>query len=98
MDGRRYSLQSESSKWRADAMLAEAISHLANLHILVLDRVDVLDLRSRVQLIKWMVSIGKSEYETILMFATLKEPPALPPSIKIYWMEGGAIAEQEEAA
>ena len=64
----------------------------------MLDRVDVLDIPSRVQLIKWLVSISKSEYETILMFATLKEPPALPPNVKIHWMEGCALVEQEEAA
>lgn len=93
MDGRPYSLQSESSKWRCDAMIAEAISHLTKTGVLVLDRVDVLDMASRVQLIKWMVAISKSEYDSILMFATLKEPPALPPAVAVHWMQDGALTE-----
>lgn len=94
MDGRIYSLQSESSKWRCDAMMAEAISHLTGTKVLVLDRVDVLDMNSRMQLIKWMLSV-ESEYSSILLFATLKEPPTMPAKIAVHWMENGSLAEEE---
>ncbi|MGK9630576.1 hypothetical protein O6383_24315, partial [Salmonella enterica subsp. enterica] len=33
-DGRPYALLSESEKWRADAMIAEAVSYLSGLRLL----------------------------------------------------------------
>lgn len=91
MDGRPYTLQSESSRWRADAMIAEALSNLTGLGVLVLDRVDVLDIGSRMQLIKWVIGL-RDEYNNILLFATLKEPPTMPPTIATHWLENGAIS------
>ena len=51
---RPYALLSESEQWRADAMLAEAISHVSGLRLLVLDRFDVLDLKGREDLLAWL--------------------------------------------
>ena len=93
MDGRPYQLQSESSKWRADAMISEAISHLTGMGVLVLDRVDVLDMEKRLQMIKWAMALGKTEYESILMFATLKERPRMPAGVSVYWLQDGALQE-----
>jgi len=40
---RDYAMISESEKWRTDAMIAEAVSFLSGMRLLVLDRFDVLD-------------------------------------------------------
>ena len=51
---RDYALISESEKWRTDAMIAEAVSFLAGVKLLVLDRFDVLDLKGREDLLYWL--------------------------------------------
>ncbi|MBK8117563.1 MAG: DNA repair protein, partial [Candidatus Accumulibacter sp.] len=80
--GRPYALLSESEKWRVDAMIAEAISHLSGVKLLVLDRVDVLDFVGREDLLYWLDGLAEDgEIETALLFATLKAlPAALPDS------------------
>ena len=83
-----YMLGSESAQWRAQAMIAEAISFLSGIGLICLDRIDVLDLPNRAKLIKWIMSI-KDDHNTILMFGTLKEPPKLPKDIVVHWMEVG---------
>lgn len=91
-DGRPYQLLGESARWRADAAIADAISHLSEIGILILDRIDVLDIPSRGSLIKWMESI-LDEYDTILLFGTLKTLPSLPEGMKALWIENGEIKE-----
>ena len=90
--GRAYGLLSESERWRADAVLAEAIAHAAGLRLLVLDRFDVLDLPGRGRLVRWLAGLS-AEYETIIAAGTLKAPPgALPPGMSVAWLgaaEGG---------
>lgn len=96
VDGRPYTMQSESSKWRADTLIAEAISHLTGTGILVLDRVDVLDMSSRIELIKWVMQlVDELNYQSVLMFATLKEPPKMPAQIAVHWVENGGLADAE---
>lgn len=95
-DGRRYSLLSESSRWRADAALADAIAHLSGLKLLVLDRIDVLDLANRGALMGWVQGI-MGDYETILLFGTLKALPKLPAGMQGHWVENGEIAKNEAA-
>jgi hypothetical protein len=96
VDGRPYTMQSESSKWRADTMIAEAISHLTGTEILVLDRVDVLDMASRMQLIKWVMQlVDELNYQSVLLFATLKEPPKMPAQIAVHWVEDGGLTDAE---
>lgn len=64
----------------------------------MLDRVDVLDLSSRAQLVRW-IGIIAHEYDTILMFGTFKAlPTGLPAGIAAYWLEDGEIAGTSEAA
>ena len=92
VDNRPYALQSESSQWRAQAAIAEAISAVTNTGILVLDRVDVLDVKNRVALIKWMLQI-REDHQTILLFGTFKEPPKVPDAIAVHWMQDGAIVK-----
>jgi energy-coupling factor transporter ATP-binding protein EcfA2 len=83
---RPYQLCSESEKWRADAMIAEALSHLSGFKLLVLDRVDVLAPKHRPSLIAWCM---KSDAQCLL-FATLKQKPD---GIPAYWLERGEIVE-----
>lgn len=89
--GRPYSLLSVSEKWRCDAMLAEAVSFLSGLHLLVLDGMDVLDAESRGQLISWLdVLATTGEVDTVLVMATLKALPSdLPASFATHWIEAG---------
>lgn len=91
LDGRAYVLCSESEKWRADALIAEAIAYLSGVKLLVLDRVDVLDLTGRADLVEWLSEwAGLGEIETALLFATLKGLPAdLPRDVEAHWIERG---------
>lgn len=99
-DGRAYALLSESEKWRVDAMIAEAISHLSGVKLLVLDRVDVLGMEGREDLLYWLDGLaGDGSIETALLFATLKAIPAqLPAGVSAHWIENGIAGKAKEAA
>lgn len=96
--GRPYALLSESEKWRADAMVAEAIAHLSGARLLVLDRMDVLDPAGRVDLLAWLdVLATNSEIDTALVFGTLKALPAdLPATVTGHWIENGVVAQPHQ--
>lgn len=98
-NGRPYHLLSESEQWRCDAMLAEAVSHLSGLRLLVLDRFDVLDLQGRSDLLGWLeVLAQQGELETALLFGTLKaQPLSLPDAVASVWIADG-VATTEPAA
>jgi energy-coupling factor transporter ATP-binding protein EcfA2 len=84
-----YSLCSESSQWRAQAAIAEAISFISKIGVICLDRIDVLDLQNRSRLLKWIHNVC-TDHQTILLFGTLKEAPAkLPNTIGLHWLESG---------
>lgn len=97
---RPYALLSESEKWRADAMLAEAISHLSGLKMLSLDRMDCLDIPARGQLIGWLDELAfAGELDTALVFGTLKALPAgLPETMSSWWIKNGVVAQLKETA
>jgi len=99
-DGRPYALLSESERWRADAMIAEAISHLSGVKLLVLDTVDVLDLAGREDLLYWLDGLAADgEIDSALLFATLKSIPAgLPETVSAIWIENGTAGKAREAA
>ncbi|SPA44869.1 AAA family ATPase [Cupriavidus taiwanensis] len=98
--GRPYALFSESEKWRADALLAEAISRLTGMRLLVLDRADVLIGAERDRLFWWLDDLAAAgEIDTALVFMSLKAPPgALPESITAYWIEDHQVGSIKEAA
>ena len=98
--GRPYALLSESEKWRADAMIAEAVSFLSGVRLLVLDRVDVLDLDGRADLLYWMDGLAEDgEIDSALLFATLKALPAnLPENIEAIWIENGIAGKVRSVA
>lgn len=97
---RPIGLCSESERWRADAMIAEAISYLSGAKLLVLDRVDVLDLKGREDLLYWLSErAADGDLDSALLFATLKALPAqLPAGIQGVWIEGGVVGQQMRAA
>lgn len=98
--GRAYALLSESEKWRADAMIAEAVAFLSGIRLLVLDRFDVLDLKGREDLLYWLDGMAEDgDIETALLFGTLKALPAqLPERIGAHWIDNGAAGQIKEAA
>ena len=100
MGFRDYSLLSESERWRADAMIAEAIAFLSGCKLLVLDRFDVLDVPGRDDLFAWLDALaGAGEIDSALIFGTLRAIPAnLPPTIESHWIEGGVLQNLEQAA
>lgn len=86
-----YRLCGESVRWRADAMLAEAISYTAGLGLLVLDRIDVLAPERRGGLLDWCYDLAeKDAYGCILLFGTLKAKPQLE-GVNVFWMEDGKV-------
>ena len=95
--GRPYNLLSESEKWRADAMIAEAISHISGVKLLVLDRMDVLDVTGREDILFWLDGLAEDgEIETALLFATLKAVPTkLPDTVGAFWIENGVIRNHQ---
>lgn len=99
--GRSFNLLSESEQWRVNAMVAEAVSYLSKLKLMVLDRFDVLDLKGRNDLLAWLeVLASTGEVDTALVFGTLKAPPAqLPAGCSSVWIEAGvAQLPQEQLA
>jgi len=97
VDNRIFQLQSESAQWRAQAAIAEAISFISGVGILVLDRVDVLDIKNRVALIKWALKMGE-HHNNVLLIGTFKEPPKVPAAITVHWLEDGKLINQEAEA
>ncbi len=98
---RDYALLSESEKWRVDAIIAEAISHISGIKLLVLDRFDVLDLKGRADLVLWLDSLAsKGAIDTALIFGTMKALPGggIPDSIEAFWIDQGVVGKQREAA
>lgn len=99
-NGRPALLLSESENWRVDAMIAEAISHLSGVKLMVLDRFDVLDLPGRADMLYWLDGLASSgDIDTCLLFATLKSlPSGLPESTSAVWIENGTAGKVREAA
>lgn len=97
--GRLYGLLSESEKWRCDALLTAAIAKLSGLGLLVLDRLDVLDLPSRGQALKWLMQLTKAGDMQAIVAGTLKQPMDNPPTgVQAVWIEGGTIAQPQAKA
>lgn len=98
--GRPYALLSESEKWRADAMIAEAIACLTGLRLLVLDRADVLIGAERDRLFWWLDDLAADgSIDTALIFMSLKAPPSgLPESVQAFWVANQQAGNLGEAA
>ncbi|HBO4168722.1 AAA family ATPase [Pseudomonas aeruginosa] len=98
--GRLYGLLSESERWRCDATLALTIATISGLRLVLLDRLDVLDLPSRNQAIALMRAMTSDrEIDSVIVAGTLKEPMAKTPEwLQAVWIESGHIAGHEHQA
>jgi hypothetical protein len=98
--GRPYHLLSESEQWRTDAMIAQVVAEISGLKIMLLDRMDVLNLQGRKEVLEWMdILASEGIIDTSLLFATLKAMPAsLPETITSFWVKKGEVMGQEKRA
>lgn len=98
--GHPYGLASESERWRADVLVAEALAHATGLRCFMYDRLDVLSPQNRNPLVAWLDAIAR-DYDSIVVLGTFKQPPndtALPDSVTAYWIEDGALSEESRKA
>lgn len=97
--GRAYSLLSESEKWRADAMITEAISFISENKLFALDRMDVLDVKSRGNCLAWLETLADNdEIDTVFVAATLKQQPAESDVMQVVWLGNQTQLSVQEAA
>lgn len=96
---RVYGLLSESEQWRADAVVAEAISHISGRKLLVLDRMDVLIPPARGPLLSWLDLLARTgEIDTAIVCCSLyQRPGALPDTITAHWIVNGELVIENEA-
>lgn len=93
-NGRLYGLMSESAKWRADTLIALAIAQISGLRLVVLDRFDVLDSDSRIELLDLLKDLASADaMDTMIMCGTMRAMPDFKdPNIGTCWVANG-IAE-----
>jgi len=83
--GRLYALLSESEKWRANAVISEALAFVSGIKLFVLDRMDILEPSQRAKFIEW-ISVIKADHDTIMIMATLKQEPPMPYGFTSVWL------------
>ncbi len=97
--GRLYVLLSESEQWRADAMLTYAIAVISGVKLMLLDRLDVLDIPGRGRALGWLGTIAaEGEIDTCIVAGTLKSLPNPGEDFQCHWIECGEIASLKQAA
>lgn len=91
--GRLYGLCSESEKWRADCLIALAIAQISQLRLVMLDRFDVLDSKSRQRLLGMLLKLDQlGAMDTMIIAGTMKQPMPPHSSYESVWITNG-IAE-----
>lgn len=96
--GRAYVLLSESEKWRTNTITALALASLSGLRLVALDRVDVLNLAGRAELIDGLDALAEEGFfDTALLFGTFKKLPNFErfPHVSGFWVENGTIDQAE---
>ncbi len=88
--GRSLALCSESERWRADAMLCEAVAYVTGECFLLFDRVDVLGVEQRAVLLNWADDLAQDGHQVVLC-STLKSKPQLD-GINVWWLKNGETA------
>jgi DNA repair exonuclease SbcCD ATPase subunit len=92
-DEKLYSLSSKATRLLIDSMIAEAISHASGIRFFMVDEFDLLDLPSRSNYLGWLIDLAENrEIDTAIIFGTLKQPPKLPPTFSVHWLQDGVIA------
>ena len=88
-DSKLYSYDS-SGRWRANTLLSLAIAVMSGAGICLVDAFDILHVNRRLPYLKLFLSLTKDKrVAQIIVGATLKEPPKLPPAFDVYWLENG---------
>lgn len=88
-----YALLSESEQWRVDAIIAEAISYLTGARMLLLDRMDVLSVQGRTDLLEWLqILADQGEIDTAIVLGTLKSCPESTDLVDAVWIDDGRLA------
>lgn len=88
--GRLYGLCSESEKWRADCLIALAIAQISQLRLVMLDRFDVLDSKSRQRLLGMLLQLDKIKaMDTMIICGTMKQPMPASPNWESVWLQNG---------
>ena len=88
--GRLYGLCSESEKWRADALIALAIAQISQLRLVMLDRFDVLDSKSRQRLLGMLLKLDQlGAMDTMIICGTMKQPMPASPNWDSVWLKNG---------
>lgn len=102
IDGRPYSLCSESARWRADAVVVEAMAYVSGVKTFMLDAMEVLIGANRLAFLKWMHQLAtRGELDTAILIGSFKEKPQCPPTFQVEWVEAGRAgvpSEQEQEA
>ncbi len=94
--GRAYALLSESEKWRTNTIIVVALAGLSGAGIVALDRVDVLNVSGRAELIDGLDALAADNcIDTALLFGTFKAKPNVDgfPGVTAFWVEGGTLRE-----
>ncbi len=88
--GRLYGLCSESEKWRADCLIALAIAQISQLKLVLLDRFDVLDSKSRQRLLGMLLQLDKIKaMDTMIICGTMKQPMPASQNWDSVWLQNG---------
>lgn len=93
VNGTPHHMESESYKWRANALFTEAISHFSGTRLMCLDRYDVLVGQGRGDLIEWLQEIvAKGEIDTVIVMGSATSMPSgLPSAFQTEWISNGQI-------
>lgn len=87
-----YSLSSKATRLLIDSMIAEAISHVSGIKFFMVDEFDLLDMQSRSNYLNWLIELANNkEIDTVIIFGTLKQPPKLPPTFSVHWLQDGVV-------
>lgn len=100
LGGRPYGLCSESAKYRADLMIAEAIGTVSGLRFFVADRLDVLEASThRLTALKWLHMLALSdELDQAIISGTFRSEPKTPSTFDVVWLENGEIVKPATAS
>lgn len=98
-DSRLYGLLSESEQWRVQTVMTLALAQLSGINLAVLDRIDVLDPTSRIELVEMLLGLTEENSDLqIIMLGTLAKPASgMPDSIQQVWLEHGEVIHEHES-
>jgi len=98
--GRLYSLCSESARYRADLVLAEAFGQLTGAKFFAADRLDILEASThRLTALKWLHKLAvDGELDQAIVSGTFKARPSVPRTFQVVWLENGEVVEGLEQA